>query len=158
MKFEQESKDAPFKLGASFFLSAIFFGDREEETMYKSFRLFLALLIIWSLGCAAGQRAHRDRYLITADEIASVPQAETAWDVIRYLRPNLLDRDTRRTTGVSGGMPALVYINGSRSGFKRELKNISSAALAEIKYIDGYEAGGRYGQDSAGGVFLITTK
>ncbi|MFQ5864640.1 MAG: hypothetical protein ACE5IW_05355 [bacterium] len=126
--------------------------------MYSFMRMFLIVIFVALIGCASGQRVHRDRYLITADEIATVQQAETVWDIIRYLRPNLLTRDTRRSTGASGGMPALVYLNGSRVGFKNMLKTISNVNVVEIKYIDGFEAGGKYGADSAGGVFLIKVK
>jgi hypothetical protein len=116
-------------------------------------------VLVQFLSCAGtGGQVHRDRYLITADEIATVEHAATALDIIRYLRPNLLTRDTRRATGASGGMPALVYVNGSRLGFRNMLATITNIGIVEIKYIDGYEAGGKYGTDSAGGVFLITVK
>lgn len=124
--------------------------------MQRCIVLFMLLLLILTLNCAAGQRAHRDRYLITQDEIATVPQAGSVFDIIRYLRPNLLSRETMRAKGASGGMPALVYVNGSRVGFQDMLQSISSAGVIQIKYIDGFEAGGKYGPDSAGGVFLIT--
>jgi len=38
------------------------------------------------------------------------------------------------------------------------LTTISNIGIVEIKYIDGFEAGGKYGTDSSGGVFLITVK
>jgi hypothetical protein len=38
------------------------------------------------------------------------------------------------------------------------LRTISNIGLVQIKYIDGMEAGGRYGADSSGGVFLITVE
>ena len=118
----------------------------------------LLVLFMISLNCAGGQSARKNRYLIKADEIATVQQAATVHDIIRYLRPNLLTRDTRRATGASSAMSALVYVNGSRIGHKEMLHTISNIGVVEIKYIDGYEAGGKYGADSSGGVFLITVK
>ena len=98
----------------------------------------------------------RDRYHITQEEIKSVPQAETAWEVLEFLRPNLLTRDKRRHVGFSDGIDALVYINGARAGYKNRLHTIPAMDVFEIKYLDSIEAGGKYGFSSGGGVFLIT--
>tara|TARA_Y100000590_G_scaffold447270_1_gene582237 strand:- start:154 stop:549 length:396 start_codon:yes stop_codon:yes gene_type:complete len=98
----------------------------------------------------------RDRYHITQKEIRSVPQAETAWEVLEFLRPNLLTRDRRRHVGFTDGMEALVYINGARAGYKNRLHTIPAMDIVEIKYLDSIEAGGQYGFSSGGGVFLIT--
>ena len=98
----------------------------------------------------------RDRYRLTQKEIKSVPQAETAWEVLEFLRPNLLTRDRRRHVGFTGGMEALVYINGARAGYKNRLHTIPAMDIVEIKYLDSIEAGGQYGFSSGGGVFLIT--
>ena len=97
----------------------------------------------------------RDRYRITEEEIKSVPQANTAWDVLEYLRPNLLTRDRRRHVGFTGVMDALVFINGARAGYKDRLRTIPAMDIIEIKYLDSIEAGGKYGFTSGGGVFLV---
>ena len=97
----------------------------------------------------------RDRYRITEEEIKSVPQADTAWDVLEYLRPNLLTRGRRRHVGFTGGMDALVFINGARAGYKDRLRTIPAMDIIEIKYLDSIEAGGKYGFTSGGGVFLV---
>ena len=97
----------------------------------------------------------RDRYRITEEEIKSVPQADTAWDVLEYLRPNLLTRDRRRHVGFTDGMNALVFINGARAGYKDRLRTIPAMDIIEIKYLDSIEAGGKYGFTSGGGVFLV---
>jgi|TARA_B110000438_G_C15800990_1_gene645166 hypothetical protein len=97
----------------------------------------------------------RDRYRITEEEIKSVPQADTAWDVLEYLRPNLLTRDRRRHVGFTGGMDSLVFINGARAGYKDRLRTIPAMDIIEIKYLDSIEAGGKYGFTSGGGVFLV---
>jgi hypothetical protein len=97
----------------------------------------------------------RDRYRITEEEIKSVPQADTAWDVLEYLRPNLLTRDRRRHVGFTGGMDALVFINGARAGYKDRLRTIPAMDIIEIKYLDSIEAAGKYGFTSGGGVFLV---
>ena len=117
-------------------------------------------ILYFSVGCQPPQMGEerRDRYRITREEIRSVPQADTAWEVLEYLRPNLLTRDRRRHVGFSQGMDALVLINGSRAGYKNRLHTIPSMDIIEIKYLDSIEAGGKYGFTSGGGVFLITVK
>ena len=116
-------------------------------------------ILYFSVGCQPPQSGERrDRYRITMEEIRSVPQADTAWEVLEYLRPNLLTRDRRRHVGFSQGMDALVLINGSRAGYKDRLHTIPSMDIIEIKYLDSIEAGGKYGFTSGGGVFLITVK
>ncbi len=113
------------------------------------------------IGCAAGaggQRIIRDRNIIEEAEINSAPHADSVWKLIEILRPTLLTRDTRRISAItgSGGIDALVYINGSRVGTKTYLYNIAPYNISRIEYIDGFTAPSRYGYDAAGGVFLIT--
>jgi 6-phosphogluconate dehydrogenase (decarboxylating) len=55
-------------------------------------------------------------------------------------------------------MDALVFINGSRVGYKNRLRTIPAMDIIEIKYLDSIEAGGQYGYTSGGGVFLITVE
>ena len=128
--------------------------------MRKFIGFFLIVLTAGCLGCAGtgSKQVHRDRYIITMDEIARMKQASSAWDLIKLLRPGLLERDQRRYVGMVSGMKALVYVNGSRAGFKDQLHNIANLNIVEIRYIDGIEARTRYGPDSAGGVFLVTIK
>ena len=98
-----------------------------------------------------------DRHIITKDEIRSVPQAENAMEVIEYLRPHLLSRDGRRYVGItslSTGQNAIVFVNGTRIGFKERLKTINSMNIVEIRYLSPMDAG-KYGYSSGGGVFLI---
>ena len=98
-----------------------------------------------------------DRHIITKEEIRSVPQAENAMEVIEYLRPHLLSRDGRRYVGItslSTGQNAIVFVNGTRIGFKERLNTINSMNIVEIRYLSPMDAG-KYGYSSGGGVFLI---
>ena len=128
--------------------------------MRKIIGFVLVVLIAGCLACAGtgGQRVHRDRYVITMAEIAGMKQANSAWDLVRLLRPGLLERDQRRYVGMMPRVTALVYVNGTRAGFKNQLQNIANLNIVEIRYIDGIEARTRYGSDSAGGVFMVTIR
>ena len=127
--------------------------------MRISVGIILIIMLAGMIGCAGtgGEGTRRDRYFITADEIKLVPQADSAWEVIRLLRPNLLERDKRRHVGMSAGMPSLVFVDGMRIGYKDRLQSIAAINILEIRYVDGIEAGTRYGTDAAGGIFFVKT-
>ena len=78
-------------------------------------------------------------------------------EVIEYLRPHLLSRDGRRYVGItslSTGQNAIVFVNGTRIGFKERLNTINSMNIVEIRYLSPMDSG-KYGYSSGGGVFLI---
>ena len=127
--------------------------------------MFFLLLIAFvsTMGCGGGrnQRPSRDRNVIELDEIQRyVRNAESVWRLIEMARPRMLTRDRRRINSLSGtgGMDALVYLNGSRMGNKFILYELSPLNVERIEYIDGFSAPSRYGPDSAGGVFLLTMR
>ena len=120
----------------------------------------LCALMIF-IGCAGsgGQHMGRDRNIIEEAEINSIHSADSVWRVIEILRPTLLTRDRRRMAALTdSGNSALVYMNGSRIGYKEQLYTISPLNVSRIEYIDGFSAPGRYGPDASGGVFLITIR
>lgn len=127
--------------------------------MRISLSIILIIVLAGIIGCAGtgGGGTRGDRYIMTADEIRTVPQADSAWEVIRLLRPGLLERDKRRHVGMSAGMPSLVFVDGMRVGYKERLQSIAAINILEIRYIDGIEAGTRYGTDAAGGIFFVKT-
>lgn len=128
--------------------------------MRNLIQIVLIILLAYLIGCASNRvgMVRKDSNSIYANEIKTVPQANSAWEIIRILRPNLLNRDERRQIGISNVIPALVYVNGARIGSKERLKDIPNLGIVEIKYITGIEAGAQYGRDSSGGVFVITIK
>lgn len=128
--------------------------------MRSLMRIVLIILLAEFIGCAShrSRMVRKDRNFIYAHEIETVPQAKTVWDIIQILRPNLLQRDNRKQTGLSTVMPALVYVNDIKYGDKERLKDIPNQGIVEIKYISGTEAGAQYGSNSYGGVFLITIR
>ena len=115
------------------------------------------------LGCAAteGTKGEKQsRYIITAEEIAQ-SSASTAWEVVQFLRPDLLNRDQRRSIDMNqDGATAIakVYMDNVRMGTKEDLKTIPASQIARIQYLNNREATNRFGSDHAGGAFLITSK
>lgn len=118
--------------------------------------LVLLLLVIFACASTSTRTGRKDRYLILADEIVTVPHANTVWDVIEILRPNLLSLDERRQVGFKTMTSSLVYVNGMYYGEKERLKEIPNLGILEIRFLHGAEAGAQYGYDTSGGVFLLT--
>ena len=127
--------------------------------MRKFIFSLLLVLFVGLVSCSTNRQViHRDRYIMSKEEIATVPGAQNAYQVIRMLRPSLLERDKARYSGLTPPLDALVYVNSSRVGFKSELSNIANIGILQIKYIDGIEATTRYGTDASGGVFFVLLK
>ena len=130
----------------------------------------LMLLMIVSIGCSStsGTKTIKgDRYLILAEEIERSQRGlYTAFDVIRVLRPTLLDKSVMdnisiRLTEDRNLAPVVdsVFYNGAYIGDVQSLANIPVEVIATIQYLRPSEAGARYGLfTNGGGVFEITTK
>ena len=126
------------------------------------------LLMIVSIGCSTtsdGKTVQGDRYLILAEEIErSSRRVTTAYDVIKALRPTLLDIFSRNNISlrINEGIKPVqdsVYLNGAFMGNVRSLADITAESIAKIQYLRPSEAGSRYGLATKGGeVFQITTK
>jgi len=100
--------------------------------------------------------APKNRNLITADEIATVSVSD-AYQLIQQLRPNFL----RTQGGVSPHSDAppvpLVYVDGVATGDVTNLRNVPSAGIVSIEYLNGMMATQRFGTVAGGGAILITT-
>ena len=122
--------------------------------------IYLLLIAVFIISCATtGERgsAKGSRYIITAEEIAET-SANNAYEAIQLLRPNLLNRDVRRSVDMFSAAEVVVYVQGAKYGDKESLKTISALEIAQIKYLPKSEATMRFGSDHAGGAFLIELK
>lgn len=119
--------------------------------------IYLLLLAAFIIECAPTKEmgsTRGSRYIITAEEIAET-SANNAYEAIQRLRPDLLNRDMRRSVDMYSTAGVVVYVQGARYGNKESLKTISALEIAEIKYLSKSEATMRFGSDHAGGAFLI---
>jgi hypothetical protein len=119
--------------------------------------IYLILIAVFIISCATTKEmgsAKGSRYIITAEEIAAT-SANNAYEAIKLLRPNLLDRDVRRSVDMYSAAGVVVYVQGAKYGDKESLKTISALEIAQIKYLPKSEATMRFGSDHAGGAFLI---
>ena len=119
--------------------------------------VYLLLIVLVIIACAPTKEmgtTRGSRYIITAEEISST-SANNAYEAIQMLRPNLLNRDMRRSIDMYSTAGVVVYVQGVKYGDKESLKTISVLEIAEIKYLPKSEATMRFGSDHAGGAFLI---
>lgn len=100
--------------------------------------------------------------LMTAEEIAPL-NAATALDVIRALRPDLLEPWAPPVGGGAAGViPGIgfelaVSVDGEKPLHRRHLGSISAAAIREIEWLDRCQAGDEFSGAYPKGVVRIRT-
>ncbi len=98
--------------------------------------------------------------LITAEEIKErAPTTPNAQDIIQQLRPQWLR--PRRGVQASGELytrPQLqVYLDGIRQQGADVLRTVLREGIAEIRFLNGIDATGRFGLDHEMGAVMVTT-
>lgn len=120
----------------------------------------LALAVL-TVGCATtGGSRPANRDVITQEEIQQVPPANTAYDVVRLLRPQFLYRrgvhSVNQPVDPSSGI--MVYVDGIQAGGVDELKSIPADNVEEIRWLNARDATTKYGTNHDYGVIAVTTK
>jgi hypothetical protein len=125
------------------------------------------------------QKVKRDKYVLTAEEIAERPAITNAYDAVRMLRPSFLKQarktsnlsqtsdptmstDARSTDpygrGAAGSyVGPVLYIDEMKHQSVDELKDFRVADVVEIRYLNGTEATTRWGDGHEGGAILLKT-
>ena len=110
--------------------------------------------------CASGgggpSRPGNDRTTLTAENLRA-HAGRNLYDVIRQERPHWL---TTRGTGTLTG-PAedvVVYYDGSRMGGSSWLRGVNADLVESVRYLNGPEAGSRYGLNHQNGAIVIISK
>jgi len=127
-------------------------------------RLLLpALLLLLVSACASGgsgaapgaphaRRAGSAR-LITAEQLGS-GSFRTAYDAVETLHPNWLKV---RGGEVTDDEMVWVFLDDARLGGVEHLRNIPASSISSIQFIDGVDAGGRWGKGFENGVIYVRT-
>ena len=128
----------------------------------RHFTLAAALFLGFALAFATPANAQkRDRYFITAEEIAEKPDITNSYEAIQRLRPRWLRVvRSRRNAGVPGSEPAggaILYVNEIRQPELDDLRNIRVDEVWEIQYLVGSKAKVLYGADHEQGAIMVTT-
>lgn len=98
-----------------------------------------------------------DRNVITAEQIeaAKVP---TAYDVIVKYRANFLTSRGPNSIVLKQPKEPTVYLDNVEYGTINSLRNIPAIQIAQIRFIEGWDAMTKYGSDHVAGVIQIYTR
>lgn len=99
----------------------------------------------------------RDRNHITAEEIQEKPTAQSAYDLIKALRPQWLS-SRGPTTIMQAEIGIQVYRGASRIGSVEELHNIPADQVEEMRFYSASEATMRFGTDHPSGAISVEIK
>ena len=100
---------------------------------------------------------------ITAVEIQATSGAQTAYDLIRRLRPHWLQQ-AGTTASIAGGRISgqvlLVYLDGNRLGTAESLRTLSASGIKSMQYYDAVRAATilrEVGSEPISGAIVINT-
>lgn len=123
----------------------------------KSLVLMLVAVSACASAAGSGTGTHRDPNVITEQEIATSTEA-TAFDVVYRLRPMFLKTRGRSTINAEGDEYASVFVDGVFYGGLTTLRNLVAVQIHEIRYLNGPEAVGKYGNRYGSGAIDVRTK
>ena len=102
-------------------------------------------------------KLRRDPDLISQLEIAAAGDAQTAFEIVKRLRPNWLN--VRGPSSINLPTPdVVIYVNGVRRGGPDTLKDLPITGLNEIRHLRGTEATQRFGLGHENGAILVTIR
>lgn len=120
--------------------------------------LFVATVLASAAACASvKQKNSSDRNVITAAEI-EVADANTAYDVIVKLHANYLHSRGPNSILLKENKEPTVYLDEVEFGSINSLRSIPASNIAEIRFINGWDAMTKYGSDHVAGVIQIYTR
>ena len=95
--------------------------------------------------------------LITAEEIARV-NAQNAYDAVLKLRPAMLRQRQVASANAQASGDLVIYVDNTRLGDVEQLRQISTATIAAMRYFSASEAQTKWGSGHPGGVIEVLTK
>ena len=127
---------------------------------------FYVVAVAAILGCAPASSTsnipgvHRNAKVLTAEEIeAAHADVRTAYDAIARLRPNWLASHGAMSSDAGVNPFATVWLDGQLYGELSTLKDIPAFQVADIRYYDITEAGGKFGlRAGTGGAIEVRSR
>lgn len=119
----------------------------------------ISCLVLASAGCAhvAKPGAGRNPNVITAEEIETV-RAANAYELISKLRANFLRSRGQNSVLLKQPKEPTVFLDTVEFGPIASLRTIPVSNIAEIRFIEGWDATTKYGTNHVSGVIQITTR
>ncbi|MFQ5603095.1 MAG: hypothetical protein ACE5HS_07480 [bacterium] len=125
--------------------------------------LILLLSFVFINACSSTSKSRsqsQDKYVIT-NEVITNSSATNAFEIIQQHRPQWFIRIPSRGTKslyTDDASHPVVYMNDVRRGKIETLRQISSQAVKEIRYLKPREASLRFGLGHTGGAILLKMK
>jgi hypothetical protein len=98
-----------------------------------------------------------NRNIITTAEIEAA-NASTAYDLIVKYHANFLHSRGPNSILLKQPKEPTVYLDNVEYGTINSLRSIQASTIAEIRFIEGWDAMTKYGSDHVAGVIQITTR
>ena len=98
-----------------------------------------------------------DRNVITLEQIES-SHARTAYDIVVTFRSNFLNSRGKNSILLKTPSQPTVYLDEVEYGTVNSLRSIPATHVAEIRFIEGWDAMTKYGSDHAAGIIQVTTR
>jgi hypothetical protein len=106
---------------------------------------------------ASSTRPRSSRDEITEQEIAATATTSDAFELVRRLRPEWLrSASGRGQASVTNFSPTQVYYNGRPLGNLSTLREIGSAQIISMRWVDPIQARTIYGRNNNSGVISVT--
>ena len=129
--------------------------------MHSARRVFVPVFLSFSVSLGACASMHQvdpaDRNVITTAEIQSANVA-TAYDLIALYRANFLNSRGPNSILLKQPKEPTVYLDNVEFGTIASLRTIQASNIAEIRFIEGWDAMTKYGSDHVAGVIQIFTR
>jgi hypothetical protein len=127
---------------------------------------FYVVAVAAILGCAPASNTsaipgmHRNAKVLTAEEIeAAHADVRTAYDAVARLRPNWLASHGAMSSDAGVNPFATVWLDGQLYGELSTLRDIPAFQVADIRYYDITEAGGKFGlRAGTGGAIEVRSR
>ena len=112
-----------------------------------------------ALGCSHAMNGADDhpRNVITSDEIQAA-NASTAYDLVAKFRANFLRSRGKNSVLLKEPQEPTVYLDNVEYGTVASLRQIPASTIAEIRFIEGWDAMSKYGSNHVSGVIQIYTR
>jgi hypothetical protein len=98
-----------------------------------------------------------DHNVITTEEIQAA-NVETAYDVITKFHANFLHSRGPNSILLKQPKEPTVFLDNVEYGTIASLRNIPASNVAEIRFIEGWDAMTKYGSDHVAGVIQVYTR
>lgn len=129
---------------------------RIRQTYISQIALFVCLLMLTACVTTEKGSSGNDPTVITQEEIQGVGEISDAYNLVRRLEPQWLEKRGRNSLQQPGDIT--VYVEDNRQGGPEALRSIDVVDIESIEFLRADEATMRYGSGHDNGVILVNLK